>query len=109
MKRMKMAGVVMMSLTAAALLGGCAGSYQARSVELKDVTMVDPALLKEGKDGQALYRYVNPNAEFKQYTKVLVDPVIIRKDGQLGKEEMADYQTLANNAYVLLTKELAKD
>jgi len=109
MSRIKMAGAVMMSLTAAVLLGGCAGSYQARSVELKEVTMVDPSLLKEGKDGQALYRYVKPNADFKQYTKVLVDPVMVRKDGQLDKDEMADYQTLANNAYVLLTKELAKD
>lgn len=99
----------MMSLAMAALLSGCSGSYQARSVDLKQVTMVDPALLKEGKDGQALYRYAKPSVDFKQYTKVMVDPVLVKKDGELDKDEMADYQTLANNAYVYLTKELAKD
>ena len=110
MKWMKTSGMFVILAAAALQLGGCAvGSYQARSVETKDSPLVNPDILVKGTDDQALYRYVNPKADFKQYTKVMIDPVIIRKDGELDKDEMADYQKLANNAFVYLTKELEKD
>jgi hypothetical protein len=109
MENTKMAAVLLIGVAAAFLLSGCAGSYQAQRVELKQVTMVNPTLLKEGKDGQALYRYVKPQANIYMYTKVLVDPVLVNKDGELNKDAMADYQKLANNAYLYLTRELAKD
>jgi len=107
MKPMRTALMVVMST--AALLGGCAGSYQARSVDIKEATLFDPNILKEGKEGQSLYRYVNPKVDAKQYTKVFVDKVLVRKDGQLDMEELQNYQNLAYNAYVYLTKELGKD
>ena len=92
----------------AALLGGCAGSYQARSVDLKEATLVNPDILVKGTGDEALYRYQNPKADFKQYTKIILDPVLIKKDGELDKDELENYQKLSNNAFVFMTKELEK-
>ncbi|HJV65785.1 MAG TPA: DUF3313 domain-containing protein [Geomonas sp.] len=101
---------VVMVAAAALQLWGCAtGSVQARNVEIKNSPLVNPDILTPGKDGQALYRYVNPAADFKKYDKVMIDPVLVMKDGELDKDEMANYQTLANNAYVYLTKQLEQD
>jgi len=107
MKRINMAIVTVMSLTA--ILGGCAGSHQARNVDIKEATLFDPNILKAGEDGQSLYRYVNPKADIKQYTKIFVDKVLVRKDGQLDQDELKDYENLSYNAYVFLAQELAKD
>jgi hypothetical protein len=97
-------------LVAAALqMGGCAGSYQARSVDLKESPLVNPDILKPGEDDQALYRYGKPGVDMKQYTKIMVDPVMIYKDGELDKDQLENYQTLANNAHVYLSEALAKD
>jgi PBP1b-binding outer membrane lipoprotein LpoB len=101
--------MVVMSALMAAMLGGCAGSYQARSVDVKGATLVNPDILQEGKDDQVLYRYVNPKADVKQYTRIMIDPVLVKKDGELDKEELQNYQNLANNAYVYLGKELEQD
>lgn len=90
-------------------LGGCAvGSYQARSVDVKNSPLVNPDILVEGKDDQALYRYVKPGVSFKAYDKVFIDPVLVMKDGELDKDDLEDYQKPANNAFVYLTKELGK-
>lgn len=88
---------------------GCAGSYQARSAEVKNARLVNASLLEEGKDGQALYRYVNPSANIKDYSAVIVDPVLIMTDGELSKDDRENYQNLANNAFLYLTQELSKD
>lgn len=108
MKFIKSGLLLLMSAGLAFVLSGCSASSQARKVELKEATLVNSDLYKEGTDGQALYRYVNPKADFKQFSKVLIDPVLVKKDGQLDNEEFENYQKLANNAYVYLTKELEK-
>jgi hypothetical protein len=112
MKGMGSMGLLLVSAFIGALLGGCAGSYQARSVELteNDSPLVNPDILKKSSgEGEALYRYVNPDLDIKKYTKIIVEPVLVRKDGKLDEEELKNYQTLANNAYVYLTKALEKD
>jgi hypothetical protein len=92
------------------LLTGCGvGSYQARSVDTVNSPLVNPSIFKEGSSDQALYRYVKPNLNIKLYSNIIVDPVMVQKDGELDAGELADYQTLANNAYVYLTQELGKD
>lgn len=108
MKTARIIGMAAMGALMAGLLGGCAGSYQARSMDVKEATLFNPDILQEGKDGQALYRYVNPAADFKQYTKVILDPVLIKKDGQLDKDELENYRTLSNNAFMFMNQELAK-
>jgi len=110
MKKMRTAGMFVMVAAAALQFGGCAvGSYQARSVDLKESPLVNPDILVKGSDDQALYRYMNPKANIKQYIKIMIDPVIVSKDGELDATELQNYQTLANNAYVYLTQALEKD
>jgi len=108
MKLMKKALTLAIIVSAALQLGGCAASYQARSVDLKQATLVNPDILKKGGDDQTLYRYVNPTFQGKKYTKVFIDPVLIRKDGELDKDGLENYQKLANNAFVYLKQELEK-
>jgi Protein of unknown function (DUF3313) len=110
MKRMKMAAMLVMVVAIALQVSGCGvGSYQARSVDVKESPLVNPDILVQGKDDQALYRYVNPKVDIKQYTMVLLDPVMVYKDAALDKDERENYQKLANNAFIYLTKELEKD
>jgi hypothetical protein len=90
------------------LLGACAGSYQARSVDVKNSPLVNPSIFKEGTSDQALYRYMKPGLDVTQYTKAIIDPVMFSKDGDMSQGELSDYQTLANNAYVYLSQELKK-
>jgi hypothetical protein len=94
---------------AALQLGGCAGSYQGRSVDLKEASLVNPDILVKGEGDQAIYRYVKPGIDIRQYNKIIIDPVMISKDGELDKDQRENYQTLANNAYVYLTESLEKD
>ncbi|MFA6148127.1 MAG: DUF3313 domain-containing protein [bacterium] len=91
------------------LLGGCASSYQARSMELKETMLVNPAILTRGTGDQALYRYKNPDTKDRWYTKILVDPVLLKKSAELDAETLANYQKLANNAYFYLVQELQND
>lgn len=92
------------------LLAGCGvGSYRARSVDVNNSPLVNPKIFAEGAGDQALYRYVNPNLDIKKYNKIIIDPVMVQKDGELDADAFANYQTLANNAYVYLTQALEKD
>ena len=90
------------------LLAGCGSSYHARGMELR-TTLVNPAILQKGTGDQALYRYINTKVDVHRYDKILLDPVMIAKDGKLDAETRANFQKLANNAYVLLSRELGKD
>ena len=108
MKGIKAIGTGVMMVVLAGLLGGCGASYQARSVDL-NATLVNPAMLQKGADGQALYRYVNPKVDVARYTKLFIEPVTITKDGQLDADEYENYQKLANNAFVYLNEELKQD
>jgi hypothetical protein len=111
MRGIKTATLLLMSAGTALLLGGCGGSYQARSMDLKEgqTLLVNPALLEKGADNQALFRYVNPKTDIKKYTKVIVEPVIVSKSAELDAGDLENYQKLANNAFVYLNQELSKD
>ncbi len=109
MKTIITMGTTVAFFALAVLLGGCGAGMQARSVEVKQSLLVNPSILKKGTGDQALYRYVNPKADPKQYAKIMIDPVLIEKQGELDADERENYQKLANNAYVYLTKELQQD
>ena len=69
---MKKLAMVVMVMAAALQLGGCGvGSHQARSVDLQESPLVNPNIFVQGTDDEALYRYVNPKADIKQYTNGL--------------------------------------
>ena len=111
MGRIKTAALLLMAAGIALLLGGCGASYQARSMEIKEgqTLLVNPAILEKGTGDQALYRYVNPKADLKKYTKIMIDPVIVSKSAELDASDLENYQKLANNAFVYLNQELSKD
>jgi hypothetical protein len=110
MNRMKIAVMLVIVVAAALQLGSCGvGSYQARSVDLRESPLVNPDILVQGSDDKALYRYVNPKADVKQYTKVMIDPVLVYGYAGLDKDELENHQKLANNAFVYVTQELEKD
>ncbi|GAB4343875.1 MAG: DUF3313 domain-containing protein [Candidatus Abyssubacteria bacterium] len=109
MRSWKEVGVLVVAfVVVASLLGGCASSKQARSVETKGF-LVDHSMLQKGKDDQALLRYRNPKADIAGYTKIMLDPVLIAKPDKATQEQMADLQKLATNYYVYLSRELGKD
>lgn len=93
----------------ALMVSGCGASYQARSMDVKESMLVDPSLLQKGGEDQALYRYVSPDLDIKQYGKLIIDPVIVVKDAELDEKERENYQKLANNALVYLVQELQQD
>jgi len=82
---------------------------QARKVDLQKTLLVDPSILQKGTGDQALYRYVNPKADATKYNKIMIDPVLVEKGGELDAKERDNYQKLANNAHVYLVQELQKD
>ena len=108
MKKLTLSGLIVPLAAVALLLGGCGGSYQARSVDIKNSLLVNPDILKEGTGDQALYRYQNPAVNLADYSAVLIDPVIISKQAELSSSELENYKTLANNFYVYMNQELGK-
>jgi hypothetical protein len=90
------------------LLAACGSSYHARDMDL-DTTLINPSILEKGTGDQALYRYMNKDADVLKYDKILLDPVMVAKDGELDAETRVNYQRLADNAFVLLRRELGKD
>jgi len=109
MKRQKTIIPFVLAAAVALSLCGCASSYHARSVELKQTLLVDPSILSPGKDDQALYLYKNPQAKGRHYTKMLVDPVLLSRSAELDAERRENLQKLANNAFHYLVDELRND
>ena len=103
--------LALLALAAGAALtfSGCGASHQARSMEIKDSLLINPAILEKGTDDQALYRYANPKADVKSYSKIMIDPVLMSKSTDLDASDTENYQKLVNNAYVFLNDELKKD
>ena len=78
------------------LMAGCAGSEQARKVETTGF-LGDYSKLRPGKEGEPLLFYRNPTANFRDYDKVLIDPVTIWRgeDSKLGNIPERDLRQLA--------------
>jgi len=92
----------------ALLSGGCAGSHQARNVDVTQAMLVNPEMLQPGTGDQMLYRYVNRKVDIKKYSQFMADPVLISKAGEFDAEQLQNYQKLANNAYIYLVQEMGK-
>jgi hypothetical protein len=108
MKKLISTGLLVSFSATALLLGGCAGSYQARSVDLKpDTILVNPDIFQKGTGDQVLYRYVNPAVNFNSYTKVMIEPVLVYKQAELDADQLENYTKLSNNAFVYLNQELS--
>jgi hypothetical protein len=68
-----------MALVVVAALGACAPTKQVAMKEPPPASAVlpEPALLHKGKTGEVDRVYLNPNADWGSYTKLMLDPVTI--------------------------------
>jgi len=62
----------------------------------------------EGSDQKAMLRYVNPNANWSSYDKVMIAPVTFWAADD-SKVSAADQQALCNYAYGVFVKEIGKN
>lgn len=108
MNNLKRMSVFLMFVAAALLLGACAETKRARSVEPTGF-FVDHSMLQEGEKDETLLRYVNPRADIGGYTKIMLDPTLIQKPDGASEAQLADLQKLATNFYYHMSKELGKD
>ncbi len=91
-------------------LSGCASTQQARSVEQSGF-LGDYSMLKEGEKDETLLIYKNPQADWKKYRKIILDPVTlwIGKDSQLNDVSPEDRQRMADLFWVKLHEALKAD
>ena len=101
------------SLVAVGLLlafAGCATTEQTRGVEPSGF-LKDYSQLKPGRGDQALLVYFNPQADFSQYQKVIVDPVTIwyAEGSDLADVPRQELQLLADYLETAMRKQLQLD
>ena len=114
LNRPAIASAVMLSML---WVAGCADTQHAKSVEksgfLGDYSMLRKGETKNvGEDPEALLVYRNPKANWKQYTKISLDPVTLwvsGKDSQLKEVSVEDRQRLGNLLRSKLDENLRKD
>ncbi len=95
------------------LLMACATTHQVRSIQDPSGFLLDYSNLKEGGSGEAHLVYVDPNADWKTYTKIMIDPVQIWRgdepDSPLGSLSQEDQQFLVDHLYGALKDSLSED
>jgi len=89
---------------------GCKTPMQERKIALSGF-LGDYSRLSPGKSGQAQLVYVNPDAHFSKYTKIIIDPVTVWaiKKSSLAKLPDKDVIALQSYLYWKLKEELSKD
>jgi hypothetical protein len=97
--------------SAAMLLAGCAASQQARDVQQSGFLGEGYELLRPGEEGEALLVYRNPDAPWRSYDKVKLDPVTIWAGEGSEFEEFSQpqRQELADTLYTMVAEELSQD
>ena len=101
--------VVSIAMLVAALLA-CGVTRQAREVKYSGF-LGDYSILKPGPDGGAKLVYQNPDANFKSYTKILLEPVTIwsGEGSDMNDLSKEDKKMVADRLYSVLQARLAKD
>ncbi len=105
--------IVILGVTVALLVGGCAATKHARTVEKSGFLADVYPLMHKGKEDEALLVYRNPKTKdlVKTYDKIQLDPVTIwrGKESQLKGVSKEDLQRLADRFYSTIYLELGKD
>ena len=92
-----MAVLVLAGLFLSVFIAGCGGAKQYRRVQASGF-LGDYSQLKQGKANEALYIYVNPKADCRKYSKVMIDPVTLwakSEDSPLASLDPKDQKMLA--------------
>jgi len=88
------------------VLAACAATEQAREPEPSGFLT---GKFYAGKEGQPLLVYVKPDAQWRRYDKILIDPVTIWCESGLVDVPPEEAQALADQLETSLRRELAKD
>jgi hypothetical protein len=93
-----------------AMLYGACAAFQARSVK-ESGFLGDYSKLKPGGEGKALLVYIDPEANIKAYSKIVMDPILMyaAADSKWDTLSKQDRQTLVNYASVVIREQLSKD
>ncbi len=114
MNKNKFASIVCaagVALLGTLLLGGCASTYQQRSVKGSGF-LSDYSQLKERGGDTAMLSYIDPQANFRAYNKILLEPVrayAANKDSSMAKLSKEKQQQLLNYFDAALREQLKKD
>ncbi|MFA5982691.1 MAG: DUF3313 domain-containing protein [Methylococcaceae bacterium] len=91
------------------LISGCARTYQARHVEPSGF-LDDYSMLTKGKDGDALLSYWKKEVNWAEYKKIILAPVVIRKNADSELNQMTHAQNHHLKEFVeLLTRDALKN
>jgi len=93
-----------------ALFVGCAQTKPVRKAEISGF-LGDYSMLQKGKEGEALLLYLNPNADWASYDKVLFESVTIwhGEDSKLDNIPKEDLQRLVNYLHTAIVTKLRAD
>jgi len=103
--------VLASALLVAVLGGGCSSTFQARKA-VPSGFLGDYSQLRPGTGDEALLVYFNPQADFKKYTGLMIDPIRMyaaSPDSDLAKVPREDQQRLVNYFDATLREHLKKD
>ena len=102
--------VVLCTITALACMLAACATHQARKTSTTTF-LGDYSMLKEGGDGRALLLYINPEADFKAYKAIMMDPVKLYASGKHEMDTLTqeDRQRILNYADAALRKQLGVD
>ncbi len=91
-------------------VAGCAATQQTRSVEPSGF-LGDYAQLRKGRGEQALLVYINPQANFARYDRVIIDPITIwtQPGAEVADVPQDELQHLADYLHTALRKQLQLD
>ena len=98
--RHKMSYTFLAVLFSTLFIAGCVAK-QARRVEQSGF-LGDYSQLREAKENEALYVYVNPKADCRKYSKVIIDPVTLwgkAEDSPLAELDEKDQKMLATRGW----------
>jgi hypothetical protein len=92
------------------VVAGCAATRKSQSVEPSGF-LADYSQLREGRGEQALLIYINSQANFANYDRVIVDPISIwtRPDVAIADVPRDELQHLADYLHTALLKQLQLD
>lgn len=90
------------------LLGGCASTYQTRSVSGSGF-LSDYSQLKDCGGDTAMLSYITPKVDFREYNKIMIDPIRAYakdKNSSMAKMSKEDQQRLLNYFDAALREQL---
>jgi len=97
------------ALIAVTLMGGCAKTMQARTSEYSGF-LDDYSRLERGKKHEAMYRWVDPDVDWRAYDKILIDPIVRYVDAEQTPDmERDDAQEVIDYFYERLYEDFSED